>query len=254
MINLWAAVPSQEKLKLLIDVLGALLTAAGLLFAGYQFRRGVQQYKREQRWKQKEYAAREYDRLVNEPRTALPLQMLDWDERSLPLLTDRDGKPVLVIVDRSMLGRSLIPHQFGFRLRWGAEEAVIRDQFDALLERLSSFEIMIAEGLIEQADLAPYLSYWMALIANPDKRSSPDVIHILWLYIREYDFTLVPRLVRRFGYKIVVPDGFVDKLKVQCRDGLWSRKGQSPKETAGDSHAPHRAGAPSPAKVPQAGP
>jgi hypothetical protein len=242
-------VPDKEKLKLLVDIVGAVLTAAGLLFAGYQFRRGVQQYKREQRWKRKEYAAREYDRLVNEPRTGLPLQMLDWDERSLPLLTDRDGKAVLVVVDRQMLGRALIPHQLGFKPRWGAEEAVIRDQFDALLERLSSFEIMIAERLIEQADLAPYLSYWMALIANPYKRSCPDVIHILWLYIREYEFTLVSRLVKRFGYTIAVPEGFVDKLKVQCHKGGWSRKEQAPNAAPTDNDAPGRPDAPPPGKA-----
>jgi hypothetical protein len=254
MSSLWTAMPDNEKLKLLVDIVGALLTAAGLLFAGYQFRRGVQQYKREQQWKRKDYASREYDRLVNEPRTGLPLQMLDWDKRSLPLLTDRDGKPVLVVVDRPMLGRALIPHQLGFRPRWGAEEAVIRDQFDALLERLSSFEIMIAERLIEQGDLAPYLSYWIALIADPKKRSSPDVIHILWLYIREYEFALVPRLVKRFGYTIAVPEGFVDKLKVQCQEGDWSRKEQVRKAAPTDNDAPRPPDAPPPDKASSSGP
>jgi hypothetical protein len=254
MISLWAAVDEKERLKLLVEIAGTFLTAAGLLFAGDQVRRGVQQYKREQKWKRKDYAAREYDRLVNEPRTGLPLQMLDWDKRSLPLLTDRDGKPVLVAVDRKMLGRALIPHKFKFRPVWGREEAIIRDMFDALLERLGSFEIMIAERLIEQTDLAPYLNYWISLIGDPKKRSRPDVIHILWLYIEEYEFTLVPKLVKRFRYTIKVPPGFIDKLEVQCRNGDWSRKEVLPKAAPTDCEAMTPPEAPPPGKALPEGP
>jgi hypothetical protein len=182
--------------------LGLSFTAAGLFFTGEQARRAIKQYKYEQRWRRKEYAAKEYEKLILDAKASLALKMLDWDYRKWPLKTDSHGWQVLSSVCRNRLGRSLIPHDIKGRPRWYGDDAIIRDCFDTLLDKIVTFEIMLENKLIDSSDIKPYLGYWVKLISAGKNRSRPEAIRNLHLYIERYDYEKVVVFCERFGFDI----------------------------------------------------
>ena len=176
-----------------------------LIGAAGAFAAGLWQYRRSQQWKRAEWVAAEMRTFFDDPRIMNALHMLDWNRRELPLLlsTSPNSQSSSFTYTAGQLLHALTSPTNPQQRPYKPEESCIRDCFDRLLDALERFESFINARLIEQADLAPYLAYWMRLLGDRNNgRKSPEVMDRLWTYIADYRFSGVQSVLRRFGYDI----------------------------------------------------
>lgn len=209
--------------------LGGTAIAAGL---------GIRSYIRNEQWKRAEFLAKEMKEYLSSSRVQNALVMIDWTVREIPLLGDSASG--LVRVTRVMSTKALYPHSIegenvkaegdfvdgAFVRRYSAEEAAIRDCFDAFLDGLERFNAYREAGLVTIAQLKPYFEYWVRDIAAP--ASSPEEAAwsaALLTYIKFYGYVGVMDLFSAFGYPIdaasTIYQGFLDgMIDRKLADGL----------------------------------
>ena len=79
--------------------------------------------------------------------------------------------------------------------------SAVREIFERFLEFLARFEGFLATGVVKQADLNPYLDYWIKLIAGQDTHSpevTKQVLPSLWKFIDHYGYRDVRRFIGRY--------------------------------------------------------
>jgi hypothetical protein len=253
------------------------LSIAGGAGAIIVFAVGLWQYSRAQQWKRAEFLALEIKELLADAKAANALIMIDWALRRIRLraIENPDYKQ-RTVVTYAMQCRALQPHtvlesvpgaeptsdeaavseeehagesayesqEMGPALRrFSRDEALIRDCYDALLDRLDRLGAYIQRGLMSPRDMEPYLGYYVRDITE----SPVDEMEALWsvcflTYVHFYHFSEVPVLFRAFG-RDIAPDGdifdgfmrrvpagtksFVSKLQglaIQERDAAQRRR------------------------------
>jgi hypothetical protein len=175
---------------------------------------GLYQYWQAQRWRRAEWVAAATATFFADKHVMNALHMLDWNKRRLPLLLDtpETGRTHFefkaILLRTALYSRSTIPKNEAGRERpFTEDELAVRDCFDRLLDQLERFEIFIENGLVDFAELRPYLTYWFELIGNPHQgRKTPELIRRLRSYINDYGFQRVQRLAKRFGHDISSPN------------------------------------------------
>jgi hypothetical protein len=206
---------SLDAAKLLLDVLGVVGAAVAFVI-------GLIQYRRAQQWKRAEFLAKEMKELGSDLRASTALTMVDWAVRRIRLYAVDDSKEqVRTLVTYAMQAQALRPHVIndansgerapgpqdardGANLRvYSREEALIRDCYDALLDRMERLGAYLEGGLLSVTDVAPYVSYYINDIAA----TTTDAIEALWTislftYVHFYHFTKVPVLFREFNHDI----------------------------------------------------
>jgi hypothetical protein len=86
-------------------------------------------------------------------------------------------------------------------MKYDKVHSAVREIFERFLEFLARFEGFLATGVVKQADLNPYLDYWIKLIAGQDGHSpevTKQVLPSLWKFIDYYGHRDVRRFISRY--------------------------------------------------------
>lgn len=198
---------------------------------------GLYQFMQAQRWKRAEWVASETKAFLSDPEVKNALHMLDWNGRILPTMGNVNTKDPTFAFHSDMLlsalySESTLPVRPGTNLprKYTAEELVMRDCFDRMLDGLERFQVFVESGLVSTRELQPYLRYWIRLIGDADNnpRKSRQIIRRLWVYIDEYGYQRVQKLCLAFGYDIKPNDW--DRTRVVTSEGppLQQAKAREP--------------------------
>jgi hypothetical protein len=195
----------------------------GLLGAAIAFVVGLNQYRRAQEWKRAEFLANEIKELLADRKATNALTMIDWGARRIRL--DPEGQPT--VVTYAMQSKALLPHTF-VELSAGApiessessideatlgkfspDEALIRDCYDALLDRLDRLGSYLETGLLLPSEMRPYLRYYIDDLAAQAGNPTQALWNVtLFTYVHVYHFSGIPTLFKKFGHDIS-PDGSI---------------------------------------------
>ncbi|MBN8680458.1 MAG: hypothetical protein J0M29_19690 [Chitinophagales bacterium] len=181
-----------QGIDLLLKVIGG-ITATVLFFIGFW------RYNREQKWKRKEFVAKEIKEFHEDRMNKNAMLMLDWDTRNIELYPEHpEYEKRFVKIGRKELAKALIPHHILSR-SFNRDEAIIRDTFDHFLSNITRFEHFVETGIVSIEDFKPYLRYWMDAIAYKLPEPSRSVLHH---YILAYEYVGVMKFLARFGREI----------------------------------------------------
>ena len=187
---------------------------------------GLYQFMQAQRWKRAEWVASETKAFLGDPEVKNALHMLDWNGRILPTHGNVNMKNSTFVFHSDMLltalySDSTLPKrpETGLFRKYTAEELVMRDCFDRMLDGLERFQVFVESGLVSTQELQPYLRYWIRLIGDDQKnpRKEPHVVRRLWVYIDEYGYKRVQKLCLAFGFDIT--PGKLDRKRVEVNEG-----------------------------------
>ena len=126
--------------------------------------------------------------------------------------------------------------------RYTPAEAAIRDCYDAFLDGLERFSSYVHTGLIDAADLRPYLGYWIDDIHAPAKDEEDAAWSAALLtYIHFYRFSEVQWLFGAFNRSIDPSQATYKTFLTQMKDQTLAAKLAAAVDIAYSS--PPRAGA-----------
>ncbi len=240
-------------------LLGArLLLACGALFTGGALSWGVGHYVRQQRWQRTEFLRRAVKEFEQDPEIHNALKILDFEEyrdyvipaqlKQALKATSVADKRMSFRVDDELLCRALADHDQRARVKQRLEydqdhdgidaellrqyqiETALRDWFNKLLNGLEHFGYFLESGLFNEAELRPWLSYWIKLIADPAYRrpGASKFYDALYSYIHHSGFFGVQKLFERFGYRILPsPYRDTDLLAIAQNTASKSASGSS---------------------------
>jgi len=189
--------------QLLVSAIAVALALSGAVV-------GWRTFLRSERWKEAEFLAREMKDFFGDERVRRALLMLDWGLRPIQLLGDNTAERGLVVVDRMMQVRALRPHVLLVRGsdeigtgRFTAQEAAIRDHYDALLDGLERFGNFLTTKLVRVETMTPYIGYWVEDI-HSEAENAADAAWTasLMTYIDFYRFRGVQYLFEAFEMPI----------------------------------------------------
>jgi hypothetical protein len=182
---------------------------------------GLAQYSRAQEWKRAEFLADEIKDMSSDTKASCAITMIDWAARRIRLLALRDTTDTTVtVVTYGLQCQALLPHTLvtgsadeevnlvtgpdGTKVRrFTPEQAVIRDCYDALLDRWDRMGAYLERRLMKVIDMTPYVGYYINDIASPASNPREALWMIsLFTYIWFYHFTGVVALFKAFGHDI----------------------------------------------------
>jgi len=137
--------------------------------------------------------------------------MLDYNEIEVELIPFAEGssQPIPRISDAEV---RVALQPLGAREVFQPGEGAIRNSFDQFLDGLERFGPLVRSGLILPRDLAPYLSYYLDIIGNPQNpRMLPPIRETLWRYVEYYGYRGAQMLFQEFGYNIRPPEASVKR-------------------------------------------
>lgn len=181
--------------------LKAILAFGGLI----AFVVGLNQYRRAQLWKRKEFIGSELRAFLADPTVRNVLLMIDWSARPIPFdpAAPRESWP---LVTREGQIAALQPHTLpapdlsatnGRVRRYTEVEAQIRDAYDAFLDGLERLDSFAESGLFERNELLPYLCYWLQNVTRNDGPTEDRRWRLTFFaYVQFYRFPGVQRLFR----------------------------------------------------------
>lgn len=191
-----------------LQIIDLFLKAIGGITAIVLFFIGLRRYTKEQKWKRKEFVAKEIKEFHENKMNRNAMLMLDWDTRGIELYPEHpDYEKRNVLIGRKELAKALLPHH-NLTFRFNQDEAIIRDTFDNFLSTLTRFEHFIETGIVSLEDFRPYLRYWISVIAENLPEKTRNVLHH---YIIVYEYAGVISLVSRFG-KEIKPTQSLEKI------------------------------------------
>jgi hypothetical protein len=237
-----------ESAKLIVAILGLGAT----FVAGFV---GFRTFLRTEKWKRAEFLAREMKEFFGARGVQNALLLIDWGARDVPLFDPAASHGGRVHVTRRLQVFALRPHTLlddavGSDLVQGAgdtgpsearytpEEAAIRDCYDAFLDGLERLSSYVQTGLVDVADLRPYLNYWVNDIHAPARDGEDAAWAAAFLtYIHFYKFAGVQWLFRAFGKSIDPAEaayrGFLAGMDDQAlADQLNDAAGNGPRSSA----------------------
>lgn len=139
------------------------------------------QRNRDLRWRQAQVGTELVDKALNDPQAWDAAQMIDWEDREFKI---SDGTRVTVTLDD--VARALRP----YRDKCDLKDAYIREAFDALFYRYSSFERALNIDLVTFDDVATPAQYY---IREMSKRRS-----VYEAYMSTFGFAAALRFANRF--------------------------------------------------------
>lgn len=233
-----------------------LLLAWGALFAGGALSWGVSHYVRQQRWQRIEFLRRSVKEFEEDVEICNALKILDFEEYRDYVIP---AEGISFRVNDELLCRALANHDQRARVKQKLEydqdhndvdaellrqyqiETALRDWFNKLLNGLEHFGYFLESGLFTEAELRPWLSYWIKLIADPAYRrpGASKFYDALYSYIHHSGFLGVQKLFERFDYRILPsPYRDTDLLAIAQNDPTCS-----PNQSSSDngSHSPQMA-------------
>jgi hypothetical protein len=180
-------------------VIGTRVGIIGLLGTLGTLLAGVYQYAKAQKWKRSEFAAKELDKLNNDPILSLACTFLDWTGRAfvVPEAYKHKISKGTFIHDWDTLAKAMAPDikpddgREGFT--W--QEVLYRDVFDHLFTYLVLLNHYVEIGLVSKKDIF-ILKYWLEQITG-----SPLADHkpIFEGYIESFGYRGVNELSRKLG-------------------------------------------------------
>ena len=200
------------------------LTPFSLLLIGSALSWGVFQYVQRHRWKRIEFLRQAVREFEGDPEINKALKILDFEEyRDYQIDSPAAGKPFSFRVTDELLCNALADHDHRARrkqkleryediekldpaaLRQYQVETALRDWFNKLLNGLEHFGYFLESGLFTQAELRPWMNYWVKLIGDPTYRrpGASRFYDALYSYIHHSGFFGVQKLFERFGYRIL---------------------------------------------------
>jgi hypothetical protein len=219
-----------ELAKLAVSILGLGGTLVAAIIA-------VRTFLRTEQWKRAEFLAREMKEFFANRRVQNALTLIDWGSRGVPLLDESAADKGRVHVTRELQVHALLPHTLlnegvgsdvaqtsadtaSSVTRYTPAESAIRDSYDAFLDGLERFSSYVQTGLIDVAELRPYLEYWIDDIHAPAKDEEDAAWSAALLtYIHFYRFAGVQWLFRTFNRSIdpsqATYHGFLTKMRDQ---------------------------------------
>lgn len=185
------------------EIVDIVVSSLGTSFALFTLWRGVEQYRKEQKWKKAEFVAKEMKEFKSDPVVKKVMLMLDWNQRNIQLSDGSDNVETIFSIDselcKALQSKTYLNEKGGFTHC----QSLIRDHFDVFFDYLERFEVFIEVRLVTEEDFRPYLNYWLNLIGNRDSgRKSQDFYTILWEYIDFFGYEKVQKLMSRYGYCI----------------------------------------------------
>jgi hypothetical protein len=212
------------------------LEALTLLGAAIAFVIGLLQYSRAQQWKRAEFLANEMKDLFGNVGCVNALTMIDWASREIPLAAVRDlaNRTTIAITYREQ-SEALRPHtlepaptdststtskaettgksspSIDGEGKFSPNEVLIRDCYDALLDRFDRLGSYVSRSLISPEDLRTYIGYYVTVITEAANNPDEGIWGVsLLTYVIFYHFDGVVTLFQSFGEDIG-PDGDVFK-------------------------------------------
>jgi len=151
-------------LEFVLKAIAAASALAGLFL-------GLAQYYRAQRWKMAEFAAKELEKLNNDPLLSLACTLLDWEGRTfgVPETYRYKSENSSFIHTWKILEKAMVPSitpddgQDGFT----EQEVMYRDIFDHLFTYLELMNHYVEIKLIRSDDIS-ILKYWFQQIAGSE--------------------------------------------------------------------------------------
>jgi hypothetical protein len=230
-----------EIAKIIISILGFSGTIITIGFGAFQY------YKNE-KWKQKEFVAKEVKEFESNLLVKNAFTMIDWGKRRINLNLIEEPKPEeTIVVNRKMQTFALLPHTIkkdfpspnlkisennstedSPLFTW--QEAKIRDSYDAFLDYLERFGHFIESDLVKTEDFRPYLSYWIDSITETDSKNTPfDLEDAKWrlallTYINFYGYNGVVKLFGSFRKNIKFNGTICKKLEELVKDEEFVKK------------------------------
>lgn len=141
-------------------------------------------------WKQKEFVAARFDRLQASPNCKIAMRLLDYNATRVTLPGSTTELP---LNDLTVMSALAPRNQRGI---YSDEQVHIRDAFDEFFDELDRLGMMARSGLIREADLGPYIGYWLKLFDHR-QRERPEVYSaILRRYVAKFDFEDLAALLK----------------------------------------------------------
>jgi hypothetical protein len=170
-----------------------------LLGAAAAFWIGLNQYRKSEAWKRLEFVAAEMKCFYDDAAVKLAMGMLDWRKKEVALFKYRGENDF----DRATVDYAIVAKALGVdpEMKYDKVHSAVREIFERFLEFLARFEGFLATGVVKQADLNPYLDYWIKLIAGQDGHSpevTKQVLPSLWKFIDYYGYRDVRRFISRY--------------------------------------------------------
>ena len=167
---------------------------------------GLSQYRRSEAWKRLEFVAAEMKCFYDDVAAKLARGMLDWRRKEVALFKYRDEDDF----DRVTVDYPTVAVALGVdpEMKYDKVHSAIREIFERFLEFLARFEGFLATGVVKQADLSPYLDYWIKLVAGQDSHSpelTAQVLPSLWKFIDYYGYRDVRKFIGRYE-TVVFPE------------------------------------------------
>src|SRR5262249_31363560 len=157
------------------------------------------QYRKSETWKRLEFVAAEMRAFYDDASVKLAMGMLDWRRKEVALYKYRgenDFERETVDYEIVATALSTDPDK-----KYDKVHSAVREIFERFLEFLARFEGFLATGVVKQADLDPYLDYWIKLIAGQDGHSpevTKQVLPSLWKFIDFFGYRDVRRFIGRY--------------------------------------------------------
>lgn len=150
------------------------------------FIKAVYEYVMAMRWKKAEYLSKEVKDFFSDPNIKIVCTLLDYNIRKIEV----DGNKITVTDE--LLKSALQTNDK--KQSFTSEEARLRDMFDSFFDKLSNFNVLIRNGLVEKKQVRNYLSYYLGIISIPGRKPK-DLVEIFHQYIDYYDFNDVKDLI-----------------------------------------------------------
>ena len=172
------------------------LQTIGILISILILLKGINEFKKAQKWKKLEFLSKEIKEFFTDPDVKRALLMLDWNDNKVELKMGEIGSEVELYFNDQDILAALQTHKQ--QQNFLDKHIIIKKVFDALFDGLSMFENYIETGLVSAKDLEPYLNYWITILAdNNNRRKSTKLREQMWKYIDEYGYSKVRRLCER---------------------------------------------------------
>jgi hypothetical protein len=150
------------------------------------------QYRKNQKWRETEFIAKEAKDFFENPLVIKALKILDWEARKIEF-----GPCNLKTVNRDLLRKAL---------RWENadeftyDEVYIRDLFDTFFDRFGRFEQYVNSGVVSFKMVKSYFDYWGGLLTGkwPDLLDH-ETLECIWGFLCHYEYTDVQGFLVRFG-------------------------------------------------------
>ncbi|BAM89469.1 hypothetical protein S58_34760 [Bradyrhizobium oligotrophicum S58] len=203
--------------SIVVSILGVTVTAAGLAFGLYQYRKNSEQASLTRRRERAVMATDQTKQFFSDDGVRFVMKVLDYG--SVPSPT----RP----------NQTFDVHQIpeALKIHWkdaptetkepiSPEYVAIRTAFDDFLIWLERIEYLIKSDIVSEEGFGDLFSYWLVLLGEKPQPQD-KVAHLsdaarkaIWSYIRSYQYNSVVQLFARYGR--VGENGFVLRIQGQA--------------------------------------